>query len=222
MFDRMINLIGQDKYELIKQKTVAIIGIGGVGTYSLETIIRSGIENIIIVDYDTFDITNINRQLYATTNTIGKKKIEVAKKRALEINPKINVITIDKKLDNSNIEELFNYKIDYIIDACDDINLKKLLITNSIKIKIKLISSTGTGNKLDPTSFKITDIRKTSYDPIAKILRKYIKENNIKEKIMVVSSIEKPKKTNKVNSISYVPSVVGIYLTSYVINDIIK
>lgn len=222
MFDRMINLIGQDKYELIKQKTVAIIGIGGVGTYSLETIIRSGIENIIIVDYDTFDITNINRQLYATTNTIGKKKIEVAKKRALEINPKINIITIDKKLDNSNLEELFNYKIDYIIDACDDINLKKLLITNSIKRKIKLISSMGTGNKLDPTSFKITDIRKTSYDPIAKILRKYIKENNIKEKVMVVSSTEKPKKTNKVNSISYVPSIVGIYLTSYVINDIIK
>ena len=129
----LINLLGMEideesrqeleqETELIKQKTVAIIGIGGVGTYSLETIIRSGIENIIIVDYDTFDITNINRQLYATTNTIGKKKIEVAKKRALEINPKINIITIDKKLDNSNIEELFNYKIDYIIDACDDIN----------------------------------------------------------------------------------------------------
>lgn len=222
MFDRMINLIGTDKYDLIKTKTVAVIGIGGVGCYVVETLIRSGITNIIIVDYDKFDITNINRQLYATISTINKEKVKVAKERILSINNNVKIVDINLKLNDDNIDELFKYKIDYIIDACDDIKLKKLLIINSINRKIKIISSMGTGNKLDPMKFKICDIRKTSYDPIAKIIRKYVKDQNIKEKVMVVSSDEQPKKTNGINSISYVPSIVGIYLTSYVINDIIS
>ena len=222
MFDRMINLINNDNFDLIRSKTVAVIGIGGVGCYAVETLVRCGITKIILVDYDKFDITNINRQLYATFDSIGIEKVKVCKERIFSINTKVEVITINLKLDNNNIEQLFKYNIDYIIDACDDIDLKKLLITKCIQKNIKLISSMGTGNKLDPTKFKICDIRKTSYDPIAKIIRKFVKEQNIKNKIMVVSSDEQPKKIAGVNSISYVPSIVGIYLTSYVINDIIN
>lgn len=223
MFDREIRLIGIDKYNLIKSKTVAIIGLGGVGGYALETLVRSGIESIILVDYDTIDISNINRQIIATTKNIGTKKIEAAKLRALEINPNCKITTLDLKLNEDNIDSLFNFKIDYIIDACDTINVKKRLILECHKRKIKLISAMGSGNKLDPTKFSICDIRKTSYDPIAKIIRKFVIENKIKEKVMVVSSTEAPKKIEGViSSISYVPSVVGIYLTTYVINDIIK
>lgn len=223
MFDREIRLIGLEKYDLIKSKTVAIIGLGGVGGYALETLVRSGIENIILVDYDTIDISNINRQIIATTKNIGTKKIEAAKLRALEINPNCKITTLDLKLNEDNIDSLFNFKIDYIIDACDTISVKKRLILECHKRKIKLISSMGSGNKLDPTKFSICDIRKTSYDPIAKIIRKFVIENKIKEKVMVVSSTEAPKKIEGViSSISYVPSVVGIYLTTYVINDIIK
>lgn len=223
MFDREIRLIGLEKYDLIKSKTVAIIGLGGVGGYALETLVRSGIESIILVDYDTIDISNINRQIIATTKNIGTKKIEVAKLRALEINPNCKITTLDLKLNEDNIDSLFNFKIDYIIDACDTISVKKRLILECHKRKIKLISSMGSGNKLDPTKFSICDIRKTSYDPIAKIIRKFVIENKIKEKVMVVSSTEAPKKIEGViSSISYVPSVVGIYLTTYVINDIIK
>lgn len=223
MFDREIRLIGLEKYDLIKSKTVAIIGLGGVGGYALETLVRSGIESIILVDYDTIDISNINRQIIATTKNIGTKKIEAAKLRALEINPNCKITTLDLKLNEDNIDSLFNFKIDYIIDACDTISVKKRLILECHKRKIKLISSMGSGNKLDPTKFSICDIRKTSYDPIAKIIRKFVIENKIKEKVMVVSSTEAPKKIEGViSSISYVPSVVGIYLTTYVINDIIK
>ena len=222
MFSKMINLIEEEKYNLIKQKVVLIVGIGGVGGYSVETLVRSGIEKLILIDYDTFELSNINRQLYANINTINKKKIEVAKENILQINPNAKIITIDKKLNKDNINILDKYKIDYIIDACDDIEVKKELILKSIKNKIKIISSMGTGNKLNPTLFEISDIRKTEYDPIAKKIRKFVKDNRIKEKIMVVSSKEKPKKASSINSISYVPSVVGIYLTYYVINDIIK
>jgi len=222
MFDREINLIGIDKYNLIKNTTVAVIGIGGVGGYALETLVRSGVENIIIIDFDVVDITNINRQIIATTKTIGQKKIEVAKNRMLEINPNCNITLLDLKLDDNNINQLFNNKIDYIIDACDTISVKKRLILECNRRKIKLISSMGTGNKLDPTKFSICDIRKTSYDPIAKLLRKFVIDNKINSKVMVASSTEPPKKIEGISSISYVPSVVGIYLTSYVINDIIK
>lgn len=223
MFDREMMLIGEKKLELIKSKTVCIIGLGGVGGYSLETLIRSGIENIILVDYDIVDITNLNRQILATNKTINKKKVDVAKERILDINPNVNIKLIDLKLDENNIDILFNNKIDYIIDACDTINVKKKLILECNKRNIKLITCCGTGNKLDPTKFSILDIRKTSYDPIAKILRKYVLDNKIKDKVMVVSSTEQPKKIEgKISSISYVPSVAGILLTSYVINDIIS
>ena len=222
MFARTISLIGNDNLELIKSKTVLVVGLGGVGGYVVETLIRSGIENIILVDYDTISLSNLNRQIISTRENIGNKKTLEFKKIINSINPKCNVTILDMFLERSNINVLDNYKIDYIADACDTVKTKELLIDYSIKNNIKLISSMGTGNKFDPSKLTITDIRKTSYDPLAKIIRKYVISNHIKEKIMVVSSIEPPIKSNKVSSIAFVPASSGILISSYIINDILK
>lgn len=222
MFEREIKLIGIENYNKIKSKTVAVVGIGGVGGYAVEALIRAGVENLIIVDYDIVDITNLNRQIIALQENIGMKKTDVIKERIEKINPLCNVTIIDKKLDEENVVELFNYKIDYLIDACDTVKVKEKLILECLKRNVNQISCMGTGNKLNPELLKITDIRKTSYDPLAKRLRKFVNDNRIKDKVMVVSSTEQPKKTEGViASISYVPSVAGLLCASYVINDII-
>ena len=222
MFERTISLIGNDNLELIKSKTVLVVGLGGVGGYVVETLIRSGIENIILVDYDTISLSNLNRQIISTRENIGNKKTLEFKKRINSINPKCNVTILDMFLERSNINVLDNYKIDYIADACDTVKTKELLIDYSTKNNIKWISSMGTGNKFDPSKLTITDIRKTSYDPLAKIIREYVISNHIKEKIMVVSSVEPPIKSNKVSSIAFVPASSGILISSYIINDILK
>lgn len=220
---RLEIMIGNENIEKLKNTTVLIIGLGGVGSYALETIVRNGISNIIIVDNDIVDITNLNRQLMTLHSNIGKLKTEVWENRIKEINPNCNIIKIKQFITKENINILFNNKIDYVIDACDTIETKKELIRQCLKRKIKLISSMGTGNKLDPTKLEIKDIRKTSYDPIAKIIRKMIKDEKIKEKIIVVSSTEEPIKTKDkiIGSNSFVPAVAGLLCASYVINDII-
>lgn len=223
MFEREIKLIGEENYNKIKSKIVAVIGVGGVGGYAVEALVRAGIENLIIVDYDIVDITNLNRQIIALQDNIGLKKTEVMKNRISSINPNCNVTIINKKLDETNILHLFNKKIDYLIDACDTVKVKEKLILECIKRNIKQISCMGTGNKLNPELLKITDIRKTSYDPLAKRIRKFVTDNKIKEKVMVVSSTEATKKVEgSISSISYIPSVAGLLCASYVINDIIK
>lgn len=217
-------LVGKDNQNKIKNTTVMIIGLGGVGGYALESLVRSGISKIILVDFDTIDITNINRQIIATTKTIGKYKTDAWEKRILDINPDCIVEKINQKITSENIEELFLYHPDYIVDACDTIDVKKELILLCIENKIKLISSMGTGNKLDPSRLKIMDIRKTSYDPIARIIRKMISEKKIKEKIIVVCSDERKvnKNTKIIPSNSFVPATAGLLCTSYIINDIIN
>lgn len=223
MFDREIKLIGIDNFNKIKSKTIAVIGLGGVGGYAVEALVRAGISNLILVDYDTVDITNLNRQIISLQNNIGKYKTDVIKDRVLSINSNCNVVVINKKLDENNLVELFNFDIDYIVDACDTVKVKECLIIECLKRNIKQISCMGTGNKLNPELLCIIDIRKTNYDPLAKRLRKFVKDNNIKERIMVVSSIEHPKKVEGcISSISFVPSVAGLLCASYVINDIIK
>jgi len=224
-FSRIESLIGVENLEKIKSKTVLVIGIGGVGGSAIETLVRNGISNIIIVDFDIVDITNINRQVIAFHSTIGKYKTDVLESKIKDINKECNVIKINKKVDSTNIDELFKYDIDYIIDACDDMDTKKLLIKKAIEKNIKLISCMGTAKKLDPTRLKITELSKTSYDKIAKILRKWAIEEKISKKIMVVSSDEEIIKTddNKVlASMSFVPNVAGILCANYVINEIIK
>ncbi len=224
MFDREIRLIGTEAFQAIQNTTVAIIGIGGVGGYALEALVRSGIKKIIICDYDTIDISNLNRQIITTQMNVGNKKVIEAKKRAIEINPNLDITCLDIFLNDDNIADLFQYHIDYIIDACDAINTKKRLIKEAVLRDINIISCMGTGNKRYPELLKIEDIRKTSYDPIAKILRKYIKTEHINKKIPVVYSTEVPNKkdnSHTIASIAYVPSVAGLLLASYVVNDII-
>lgn len=224
MFDRLKKIIGNEKLDKIKSKTVMIIGIGGVGGYTVEALIRSGIENIILIDHDMVDVTNKNRQIIALDSTIGRKKVEVMKERILDINKDVNVIALDLFLDNNTSEIIEKYKPDYVIDACDTISTKKEIILFCLKNQISFISCMGTGNKLDPTRLKIDDIRKTSYDPLAKILRKWLKDEKIFGKVPVLWSDEKPIKINDrtPGSTSFVPSCAGLIIAGYVINDIIK
>jgi tRNA A37 threonylcarbamoyladenosine dehydratase len=221
---RLKKIIGNNNIEKLKNTTVAIVGIGGVGGHALESIARSGINNIIIVDKDIVDISNLNRQLISLNSNIGELKTSVAKKRILDINPSCDVNTLNIFLDNTNMEDLFKYKIDYLIDACDTTTTKILLIKECLKRNIKIISCMGTGNKFNPSMLEIIDIRKTSYDPLAKIIRKKLKDEHINEKVMVVCSKEKPLKTEDrtPGSNSIVPSTAGILCASYVINDVLK
>lgn len=218
---RLELLVKKENIDKLKNTTVAFIGLGGVGGMALESIVRSGISNIIIVDHDIVDITNLNRQIISLTDNIGLKKVDVASNRIKLINNECNIIKLDLFLDSSNILELFKYKIDYIIDACDTVNTKLLLIKECYDRNIKIISSMGTANKFDPSKLEIIDITKTSYDPIAKILRKRLKDINIKH-AKVICSTEKPQNISKpVGSNSIVPLAAGILCASYVINDIV-
>ena len=222
MFERTISLVGVSNFEKIQTKTVLIVGLGGVGGYTTESLVRSGIKNLILIDHDKIDITNLNRQIISNSNNIGNDKVDEFKKRILEINPECNVITHKLFLDRNTCNILDNYQIDYIVDCCDSVEAKKLLIDYSINKNIKLISSMGTANKLDPTKLMITDIRKTSYDPLAKILRKYVNDLKTNKKIMVVSSTEQPQKRECLSTLIFVPATAGLLCANYIINDIIK
>ena len=219
---RLNKILSNDEINEIRNKTVLIIGIGGVGGYSLESLVRMGINNLIIVDNDVVDIANLNRQIISLNSNIGEKKVEVAKKRILDINKDCNVITIDKFITKENILDLFKYHIDYVIDACDTVSTKIEIIRECLNRNIKIISSMGTSNKFHPEMLKITELKKTSYDPLAKVIRNKFKEE--KRKIMVVSSTEKGIDINDrtPGSTSLVPSVAGILCASYVINDILE
>ncbi len=223
-FSRLELLIGLDNLNKIKNTTVLIIGLGGVGSFALESLVRNGIGTFIIVDSDIVDITNLNRQIMSLQNNIGQLKTDVWEKRILEINPNCVVKKITKFITKENINELFCENIDYIVDACDTIEIKKELIRQSKARNIKLISSMGTGNKMDPSRLKIMDIRKTSYDPIASILRRMVREEHINGKVMVVCSDESPiKKSTKVlGSNCLVPSMAGLLCASFIINDILR
>ena len=221
MFERLETLIG-NKINILKNKTVMVIGLGGVGGHAFETLVRSSIENIIVIDNDKIDITNLNRQILADINSLNKNKVDLAQIKAKNINPNCKIKKHQIFLNETNIDEIFNQKIDFVIDAIDTINAKKLIIKKCLKEKIPFISVMGTGNKMHPELLQITDIRKTSYDPIAKIIRKMVKDEKIKGKIPVVFSKEKPMIKNKICSNAFVPSSAGILATSYVINKLLE
>ena len=223
MFERLINLVGEDKFNKIQTTNVLVVGIGGVGGYALEGVVRSGIKNITIIDGDKIEFSNLNRQIISNQDNIGNKKVDIAKNRILSINPEVIIKTFDFNLDKNNIDQILTNDYDYIIDACDDIDAKLLLIEKSLKYNYKLISSMGTANKFNPSLFEITELSKTNNDPIARILRKKVKELRINKKIWVVSSSETPKdNANILGTNSYIPGIAGLICTSYVINDIIK
>ncbi len=220
--DRLRKILSEDNINKIKNATVLIIGLGGVGGHALESIVRMGVNNIIIVDNDIVDITNLNRQLISLKSNIGKKKVEVAKERILDINSDCNIICIDKFIDSTNYMDLFDFKIDYVIDACDTVSTKILLIKECLNRNIKIISCMGTGNKFHPELLEITELKKTSYDPLARIIRNKFKDEN--RKIMVVSSKERgiEVKDRTPGSTSLVPSAAGVLCASYVINEILR
>lgn len=221
-FNKIKLLIGNDKLEVFKKTDIVLIGLGGVGGSAFEALIRSGFENITIIDYDKIELSNLNRQLLSNLDNINKYKIDVAKEKGSSINNMINITGYNNKLDSNNINDLINTNTDYIIDACDDVLAKIEIIKYALKHNIKLISCMGTANKVDPTLLKITDIWNTKYDKLAKVVRKKLKELDIKSKIKVVSSDEKQISNNDLGSLYTVTNYAGILCANYIITDIIK
>ena len=220
-------LIGSENIEKLNKSTVAVFGCGGVGSYALEALVRTGVGNIVLVDKDIVDITNINRQLIADTTTVGQDKVEVAKQRALRINPNIN-IEIHKCFYDENQTELIKPEYDYIVDAIDSVKSKISLIQEAHNKNVKIISAMGMGNKLNPTMLEVADISKTEVCPLAKVVRKRLREIGINH-TKVVYSKEGVKRAdtsleNKgtTASISFVPSTCGLIMASEIVKDIIS
>ena len=244
-------LIGKTSLEKLQKSNVVVFGLGGVGSYVVEGLVRSGIGTIILVDKDKVDITNINRQIIADTITIGKLKVEIEKERILKINPNAHVIEIADFVTRENVNDIMqkiynelcqtkssqkninhyttDIKINYVVDAIDTISAKLGIINYCYKKGIKIISCMGTGNKLDANKFEITDINNTSVCPLARIIRKELRNMNI-PKLKVIYSKEVPINTNKSSnfqersnpgSISFVPSVAGLLISGEVVKDLI-
>ena len=230
-FSRTELLIGKEGIEKLQNSKVAIFGIGGVGSFVVEGLVRAGVGSFVLVDNDKVCLTNLNRQIISTRKTVGKPKVEVAKERILEINPEANV-EIYQEFFMPDSQGILDDTVDYIIDAVDTVTAKIELVMRANKLNIPIISSMGTGNKLDPTRFEVTDIYKTSVCPLAKVMRKELRARGVK-KLKVVYSKEEPIKLAKTTeenkekkqvpgSISFVPSVVGLIIAGEVIKDIIK
>ena len=243
IFDRFKLLIGKQRLQNLHKKTVAIFGLGGVGSYVVEGLVRSGIGNFIIIDNDKIDITNINRQIIATTKTIGRFKVDVAEERIKEINPSANVIKYTEFVgkENENIELFDNIKnVDYIVDAIDTVSSKLRIIEFAKANNIPVISALGTGNKLDPTKLKLADIYDTRICPLAKVIRKELKKRGIASLDVVYSEEETIKiyesevhkealqennnesNAKKIGSTAFVPSVAGLFICYKIVNEFIK
>lgn len=245
-FSRTELLIGKQGVQKLQNAKVAIFGIGGVGSFVVEGLVRAGVGNFILVDDDKICLTNLNRQIIATRKTVGKPKVEVAKERILEINPNANIETYQEFF-MPDSKEILDESVSYVVDAVDTVTAKIELVVRANKLKIPMISSMGTGNKLDPTRFEVTDIYKTSICPLAKVMRKELRARGIKE-LKVVYSKEEPIKPDETlecscktgcmrppetvrkctsrnqvpGSISFVPSVAGLIIAGEVIKDIVK
>lgn len=224
-FIRTELLIGQKNMELLKNSSIIIFGIGGVGSYVAEALARCQISNLTFVDNDKIDVSNINRHICANVNTIGQLKIDVMKHRVLEINPDAKVTVINKFVNAENIFEIFDKNFTYAVDAIDTVSSKIQIILAAKKLKIPIISCMGTGNKINPLLLKLDDIYKTKYCPLAKIIRHELKKYGVKN-LLVCYSTEQPKKIltsgkKLISSISFVPSVAGLFIASAIINQII-
>ncbi len=233
-FSRTEMLIGEDALSKLYKSNIAIFGVGGVGGFAVEALARVGVGKICIIDNDIVSLSNINRQIIATTKTIGRPKVDVMKERILEINPNAEVVALDKCFLSleENEQIMASYHFDYIIDAIDTVTNKLNLITIANNLNVPIISSMGAGNKVDPLQFEIDDIYNTSVCPLAKVMRKELKRRNIPA-LKVVYSKEAPrtpkvaggevKKSGRIapGSISFIPSVVGLIVASEVVKDLI-
>lgn len=228
IFDRSEILLGKDAIEKLGRSSVAVFGVGGVGSYTVEALARGGIGSLFLCDGDVVSPTNINRQLVATTKTIGIPKVEVAKEHCLEVNPSVKVQTENIFFNSENASNIDFTQFDYVVDAIDTVSSKLLLIEKAKQANIPVISCMGAGNKLDPTRFEVADISKTSVCPLAKVMRYELKKRGI-TKVKVVYSKEEPIRHGKTEngkplpgSVSFVPSVAGLIIAGEVIKDLIK
>ncbi len=246
-FSRNELIIGKEGLEKLQNSKVAVFGVGGVGSYTVEALVRCGLGKIILIDDDCVCLTNLNRQLHATRKTVGKPKVEAMRDRVLEVNPKCEVTIIQKFYMPDVAEEILDKSCDYIVDAIDTVTAKIDLVVRANELGIPVISAMGAGNKLDPTKFEVSDIYKTSVDPLAKVVRKELRLRGIK-KLKVVYSKEEPRKPVETESSScsagcicpkgsarkctvkhqipgslpFVPSVMGLIIAGEVIKDIIE
>ncbi|WP_340004570.1 tRNA threonylcarbamoyladenosine dehydratase [Paenibacillus sp. FSL K6-0276] len=241
-FSRTELAIGPEGLEIMKNSTVAVLGIGGVGGMAVEALARTGIGRLILIDKDTVDITNVNRQIHALTTTVGQKKAELMVDRVKLINPECEAIALNMFYTEETYEELFKLKPDYVIDASDTIIYKVHLIKECLSRGIPMISSMGAANKMDPTRFQVADISKTTYDPIARVIRQKLRKEGIKKGVKVVFSTEPPMKprqdvTDKIvpenapdrrkakqppASNAFVPPVAGLIMVSVAVRDLLE
>ena len=221
-FSRLSLIIGEENLDVIKTKKIIVFGVGGVGGHVVDALARSGVEDITIVDNDVVNMSNINRQLIASISTLGEKKVDVMEKHLLDINPDIKVTKLDCFYLPNEVDIDFT-KYDYVIDAIDTVAAKIDIIEKCHKLNVPIISALGCGNKLDPSLLELTDISKTSYDPLAKVLRKELRDRGINH-LKVVYSKEQRELANKgktPGSSAFVPSSAGLLIASAVIRDII-
>ncbi len=242
-FSRTELVIGSENLEKLKNAKIAIFGIGGVGTYAVEGLARSGVGKFVLVDDDDICLTNINRQIHAMRSTVGKSKVEMMKARVLDINPKAEVDTYKMLYNAETAEQLLSADYDYVVDAIDMVSAKLDLVERCSKMNLPIISSMGAGNKLDPTRFEVTDISKTTICPLAKVMRKELRKRGV-EKLKVVYSKEEPIEPKEISSdcktdcicpnkdrtctvrhqipgsVAFVPSVVGLIIASVVVREL--
>lgn len=241
-FSRTELAIGPEGLEVMKRSTVAVLGIGGVGSVAAEALARTGVGRIVLIDKDVVDITNINRQIHALLTTVGQPKAELMKERIALINPECDAIALRMFYTEETYERLFEYPLDYVIDASDTVSYKIHLIKQCLERKIPIISSMGAANKMDPSRFQVADISKTSVDPIARVIRQKLRKEGIKKGVKVVFSTEEPlkpreditqkivpenapeirKAQNPPSSNAFVPPVAGLIAVSVVVRDLLK
>ena len=222
-FIRTKLLIGSEKLDILRTKHVAVFGVGGVGGYVCEALARCGIGRFTIVDRDTVNESNINRQIIALTSTVGRSKVDVMKERMCDINPDVYIEACEVFYLPQNASEFDFTKYDYVVDAVDTVTAKLQIITAAKEANVPVISCMGAGNKLDPSLLRIADISKTSVCPLAKVMRRELKNRGLKDVKCVYSTEEaiKPEE-NEIGSIAFVPSVAGLLIASEVIKDLIE
>ncbi|TNJ67618.1 tRNA threonylcarbamoyladenosine dehydratase [Paenibacillus hemerocallicola] len=240
-FSRTELAIGPEGLDVMKKSTVAVLGIGGVGSIAAEALVRTGVGRVIMVDKDVVDVTNINRQIHALTTTVGQPKAELMRDRVKLINPECDAIALRMFYTEETYEQFFDYPLDYVLDASDTVTYKIHLIKECLKRKIPIISSMGAANKMDPTQFRVADISQTSVDPLARVIRQKLRKDGIKKGVKVVFSTEEPIKpredvTQRIvpenapdirkaqqppASNSFVPPVAGLIMVSVVVRDLL-
>jgi tRNA threonylcarbamoyladenosine dehydratase len=240
-FSRTELAIGPEGLDIMKGSTVAVLGIGGVGAMAAEALARTGVGRLVLIDKDVVDITNVNRQIHALTTTVGQPKADLMRDRIKLINPDCDAVSLRMFYTEETYEKLFEYELDYVVDASDTIIYKIHLIKECLERKIPIISSMGAANKMDPSRFQVADISKTSMDPVARVVRQKLRKEGIKKGVKVVFSTEVPMKpredvTQRIvpdnapeirkakqppSSNAFVPPVAGLIMVSEVVKDLL-